>query len=151
MASESVGRLKPKQRRAVAVLANGGRNADAAAAAKVTERTVERWRGLDDFAAAVRELSAEVAAAIMTEGIASKRERVRAYDERWRVMRGHLQDGDGVNTFVARELRELEKQAAIEVGQWEEKHEVSIVPTVREYPAGWGSPAPAIEGAEEKP
>lgn len=149
MASESVGRLKPKQRRAVAVLANGGRNADAAAAAKVTERTVERWRGLDDFAGAVRELSAEVAAAIMTEGIASKRERIAAYNERWAVMREHVKEDGSVNTYVARELRELEKQAAIEVGQWEEKHEVSIVPTVREYPAGWGSPAPAIEGAEE--
>lgn len=147
MASGIVG-LKPKQRRAAVVLANGGRNVDAAGAAKVTERTVERWRGESDFMAVVDALSAEIAAAVMTTGIASKRERLKAYNERWAVLREHVEEDDGVNTYVARELRELEKQAAIEVGQWEEKHEVSIVPTVREYPSGWGSPAPAVEGAE---
>lgn len=142
-------RFRPAKQKALALLAAGDlTQEEVAVAVSVAAKTVSRWLREPVFASRLAELVAEIQNAVMTTGIASKRERIAAYDERWRVMREHITDVDGVNTYVARELRELEKQAAIEVGQWEEKHEVSIVPTVREYPAGWGSPAPAIEGAE---
>lgn len=146
-------RFRPAKQKALALLAAGDlTQEEVAVAVSVAAKTVSRWLREPVFAARLAELLAEIQNAVMTTGIASKRERIAAYNERWRIMREHITDVDGgVNTYVARELRELEKQAAIEVGQWEEKHEVSIVPTVREYPVGWGSPAPAIEGAEEKP
>lgn len=135
-----------------------------AAAVKVSQRTLERWKLKPAFAGRVAELvkAAEdaVRQALLTEGIADRVERVRGYgDRRQRLQqiiteRGQAEDmqkvpggatgllvrtkkqiGGGeyativdeyqVDVGTLRELRELEKQAAQDLGQWAEKRELT--------------------------
>ncbi len=48
-------KLKAAQKRALLVLAQGGSVQDALAAAQVSRRTIERWRRLPEFVAALRD------------------------------------------------------------------------------------------------
>jgi len=53
----------------------------------VTERTIERWKLVPEFAARVEERRLALVAAVQDLGIADRRNRVAAQDERWRRMR----------------------------------------------------------------
>lgn len=124
----------------------------------VARKTVERWKAQPEFAAYVETIKENARKALEAEGIANKRNRIAAYNDRWRRLQAvideraaryeglvvpggksgllvHTQkqigggefaqvvDEYAVDTGLLRETRELEKQAAIEMGQWTEKHE----------------------------
>ena len=126
-----------------------------AAECGITRMQIWRWRKSPEFQARVNEIAAELAAVIRKRGIASAVNRIKALNDRWdrmtRViearavdMKGEIAGGDtglmvrqikisgqqscyeyAVDTGLLRELREHEKQAAQELGQWAEKHQVS--------------------------
>ena len=127
---------------------------DIAAQCKVTRRTVARWKTNPQFQEKVCEFVKETEERLLTEGVASRVERVKRLNRDWERMqrvldaraesmvdvdeggetgllvrqRKGLGSGDNfeiveeytVDTGLLRELRECEKQAAIEVGQWAE-------------------------------
>jgi hypothetical protein len=153
-------------------------DAEIAAEAGINKATLERWKKVPAFAEKVGEARTAIAAAVRAEGIANKRNRLAAYQQRWELLeqvrreRGEhesmaevpggttgilvrdiklvkvLDDSDSehgqrsyqreyetfaVDTPMLREWRELEKQMAIETGEWEEKQKLSGDVLVRRY------------------
>jgi hypothetical protein len=158
-----------------------------AAEAGISDRQLRTWKAHPDFAARVDQVRAELRAAVLAEGIASRQNRVDALNERWRRMQrvidaraiehADVPGGDtgllvrqiklvkiysttsspddvddpddtdvlisakmnaqvaeyAVDTGLLKELREHEKQAAQELGQWTEKQELSGSLLIREY------------------
>lgn len=114
--------------------------------------TVRRWYDRPAFKQEVEGFVEAARAAILSQGIAAKQNRIDEYDRRWREMKALmkaraewdvLSDVPGgqtgllcrdfkglipvykVDAALLREMRELEKQAAIEVGDWTEKKELT--------------------------
>jgi Homeodomain-like domain len=135
-------------------------DAQIAAEVGVNRRTLARWKGRPEFADKAREFAKALEAAILTRGIASRVNRVRALDRRRALMERVILErggapgmadvpggstgllvrrlkgiGGGENYEVVeefefdaalvRELRETEKQAAQELGQWTERRSYS--------------------------
>jgi hypothetical protein len=131
-----------------------------AAEVGVARQTVWEWRQHPEFRARVAEHQAEIREEVRRLGVASRENRVRAYNARWERMRRIIEEraadpamqgvpggttgllvrtvkriGTGdqardveeftVDTGLLRELRDLEKQAAQDLGQWAEKSEVA--------------------------
>lgn len=121
----------------------------------IAERTLERWKRNPVFAERVQALIEQIRAAILVEGIADQVERVKRQNDRWdRIQRlldaraeanadltggetglvvrevtylpgGATRERHEFDAAVMREARELEKQAAQELGQWTEKRELT--------------------------
>lgn len=131
-----------------------------AAALKVTRDTISRWKRFEVFQVRVQEVRAELAAASHRRALGRRERRVRALDDRWRLLLQVIEEraadpavsavpggstgmlvrqlkgvgsGDNfqlveeyeVDTGLLKELREHERQAAQELGQWSERHEVT--------------------------
>lgn len=113
--------------------------------------TLARWKERPEFAARVAEIVAETAGALKAKGIAEKQNRINALSERLDRMQeliaaraSSMADeiaGGETGLLVAipmqwgskyafdaallKEMREHEKQAAIELGEWSEKRELT--------------------------
>ena len=123
-----------------------------AASVGVDRRTLTRWKHDEDFIAEVRRLIEEYEKQILHVGIAQRRKRLDALNNRWHRMQkviearavdpahavaaggdtgllvrdvkgaaGEIVEVFAVDTALLKEMRETEKQAAQEVGQWVEK------------------------------
>lgn len=129
-----------------------------AAQLKINPVTLHRWKRLPLFQTAVADARAAHAEAVREQGIANKKNRLAAMNDRWQRMQQVIDErakemkgvpGGGktgllvrtyksvgfgeysetveeyaVDTGLLRELRELEKQGAQEVGDWTEKQAV---------------------------
>lgn len=126
----------------------------------VDRRTLARWKLVDDFAARVEEHRALWREELKRRGIADRKNRVDALNDRWNRLRQVLDErgadptmqavpggttgllvrqvkalGSGefmqiaeeyaVDTGTLKEIREHEKQAAQELGQWTDKQDVT--------------------------
>jgi len=121
----------------------------------IAERTLERWKRNPVFAERVQALIEQIRAAILVEGIADRVARVKRQNDRWeRIQRlldaraeanadltggdtglvvrevtylpgGATRERHEFDAAVLRELRELEKHTAQELGQWTEKKELT--------------------------
>lgn len=114
--------------------------------------TVRRWYDRPVFKQEIENFVETARAAIRAQGIAAKQNRIDEYDRRWLEMKALMKaraewdvlsdvpgGGTGllcrdfkgvmpvykVDAALLREMRELEKQAAIEVGDWTEKQELT--------------------------
>lgn len=126
-----------------------------AAAVGVTKSTLEEWKLRPEFAERVQEHVQAFAAAIKEKGIAERVNRVAALNDRWRSLhqvieeraadetmtaagartgllvrtykqgKMRLAEEYAVDTGLLAELRQHEKQAAQELGQWTEKRELT--------------------------
>lgn len=122
---------------------------------KVTRKTLWEWMQYPAFTARVDKIVEQTYEALKLSGIARKAHRITALDARWHAMRGLIEargkemadsgeiaggetgllvrdyKGKGnkpvykADVGLLRELREHEKQAAIETGEWTEKRELS--------------------------
>jgi len=150
----------------------------------------KRWNKHPEFRAKVAEIIADLAAKIHDYGLARKDRRVKAMDDRWKLLKqviaeraataepdvpgdktgllvteqksiGGGEDAEKVKEYrvdaaLLRELRELEKQASQEMGQWTEKQEhsgpggkpvpVTIIEVIRPAQAALPPPAPETKG-----
>lgn len=76
-----------RQERAAQLIAAGKQTDDAIANSLAIRReTLYRWRQTEDFRARVEALQAEMAAAVVSEGIALRTARVAALNDRWQRM-----------------------------------------------------------------
>lgn len=149
-----------KEQAALLVAEDSKSNPDIAAAVGVTARQLERWKRLDAFRSRVEEHRKLWRDELAAEGLASQKNRLAAYNDRWRRMQRVIeareadpalanapggntglmvrqQKGIGsgfnfeiieefaVDTGLLKEMRELEKQAAQDLGQWTEKKEIA--------------------------
>lgn len=137
----------------------------------ISDRQLLRWKRAPEFAARVAEIVEATRAAVLAEGVANKRNRIEAINDRWRrlqqvidaraekhanirtlaaspaagaetglmVLTIRYLPGGGrveewaVDTGLLKAMLEHEKQAAVELGQWEEKSSVSGSVLIREY------------------
>lgn len=80
--------LTARQERAAQLLAQGAQTDIALAETLgITRKTVQRWRDEPVFMERVETLQTEMAAAVVSEGIASRTRRVAALNDRWDRMR----------------------------------------------------------------
>jgi transcriptional regulator with XRE-family HTH domain len=97
----------------------------------IARSTLWEWRRIPEFAARVEEITEENRAETRRIGIADKERRLAALNDRWARMRRVIEERAddpetaevvefAVDTGLLRELREIEKQAAVELGQWNE-------------------------------
>jgi hypothetical protein len=112
-------------------------------AVSVGRATLTRWKAHPEFAAAVQEAVAALGEVARRYAVGRRAARVKALDGRWRDLDGcrrrvldALAPAEGRPAEppdpamlshareLSRELREHEKQAAQELGQWAEKHVV---------------------------
>lgn len=149
--------------KAAALVADGTlTEPEIAAQVGVSVPTVARWKVNEEFKARVDALVESARAALEAEGIANRQNRLKAYNDRARLMAEVIRQraenlktvpaggntgllvrtvkgiGKGedfqvveeyqVDTALLREMRETEKQAAIEVGEWTEnvKHSGTV-------------------------
>jgi hypothetical protein len=94
----------------------------------ISRMTLYRWRQVKEFADRVEEHLETFRQEVRRLGLASRERRVRAVNTRWNKVSKIVEaQGDGPDPALLKELRELEKQAAQELGQWSEKHEIEQV------------------------
>ncbi len=146
--------ITSKHLQAARMYADGQKTADIAASIGAKIFTVNSWFNRDEFQAEIEKFVKADRAALSAEGIANKKNRLAEYDRRWMLMKAvikarsewdALADAPGGDTGLIvrefrgnsievnykvdigflREMRELEKQAAIEVGDWTEKKELT--------------------------
>lgn len=148
-------KITSKHLHAARLFADGDKSqADVAAAMGLKLSTVRSWFDQPLFKAEIETFVESDRAAIRAEGIANKQNRLDEYNRRWLLMqavikarsewdvvanvpggntglivrefRGNLIEVNyKVDIGFLREMRELEKQAAIEVGDWTEKKELT--------------------------
>lgn len=146
---------KRRERAALLVAQDDLTNEQIADAIGITRQCLDKWKRHPDFAARVDSLIAEFRAAVLVEGIADQVQRVKRQNDRWdRIQRlldaraeanadltggdtglvvrevtylpgGATRERHEFDAAVMREARELEKQAAQELGQWTEKRELT--------------------------
>jgi hypothetical protein len=135
---------------AARLFADGLSRREVAARLGIKDSTAKEWYEQPLFKAEIEAFIEADRAAIRNKGIAEKQNRMEAYNQRWQAMKALMQaraewdalegvpggntglicrDFKGiqpvykVDAALLREMRELEKQAAIEAGQWVEKTE----------------------------
>jgi hypothetical protein len=135
--------LETRHKEAARLLAEGElTDAEVATRFKLSRVQLWRWKRMPEFAALVREITDSLGELALRYAIGRRARRFAAYQRRWEALetiardRGYLVTtvkgiGGGDNwreveevafdAALARELRELEKQAATEAGQWVEK------------------------------
>ena len=86
----------------------------------ISPRTLSAWKLHPDFRAEVEKHKSLTAEDITAFSIARKIERVRALDLIHTKLAGLVKDAKEPDPAYLREVREYQKQAAIEVGQWQE-------------------------------
>ena len=118
---------------------------------RITTRQLRRWKQRPDFRARVAEISRLLGETILRRAIARKASRIRAMDERWAGLQQIIEEravdpamlsvrggstgliimkqkGSGIEYVVDHDILkamlDLEKQAAQELGQWQEKIEI---------------------------
>lgn len=126
-----------------------------AEAVGVSRQTIDAWRKVPEFKLRVQEDVEKFRTSVMTTGIADKNNRLEALNDRWNRMQELLRIRAGetpsdvlggetgllvrreketkfgtnvefeVDTGLLAEMRNTEKQAAQELGQWVEKGEIS--------------------------
>lgn len=144
--------ITAKQLKAARLFADGLSQADVAEAMGIKLDMARRWYDQPLFKAEIEAFVEADREAIRKEGIANKQNRMDEYNRRWREMKALMRaraewdvlaDVPGGNTgllcrdfkgvmpiykvdaALLREMRELEKQAAIEIGDWTEKKELT--------------------------
>jgi hypothetical protein len=122
----------------------------------VADRTLWRWKEHPEFAARVKEHADRIGETALRYAVGRKAARLAAYNERWlalrRVVAGQLNPPEGPaaagrpappppepDPALLKALLDLEKQAAVEAGQWTKQHEVrgavasvSVIPEISE-------------------
>lgn len=86
--------------------------------------TLYRWRQFPEFKARIEEHLDAFRQEVRRLGLANRERRVRAVNTRWNRIHKIVDGQTDPDPAMLKELRELEKQAAQELGQWTEKHEV---------------------------
>lgn len=97
-------RLTQRQEAAARLIAKGASTDEAIALDQhLSPKTVQRWRHVEAFALRVQALQAEMAAAVVSEGIAVRTQRVAALNDRWERMQRVIAEraGDPVMADVA--------------------------------------------------
>jgi hypothetical protein len=154
--ADDAGTLTQRMERAALLVAEDQQTNEAiAAAVGVKRQTVDWWKRKPAFTARVDALRQQFREAVAREGIAHQQNRIKALNERWRLMQqviaaraadatmtgaGH-ETGLLVRTYkpgkyrvveeyrvdaaLLAELRAHEKQAAEELGQWTKKTDVT--------------------------
>lgn len=142
--------ITTKHLEAARLLANGLTPTEVADQMGIGRRTLYRWSEIPSFKQEIEKFVEADRKAIENQGIANKQCRLDEYNRRWKKMQALIdaraewgsaqgyvggdtgllcQDYKGtvevykVDAALLREMRELEKQAAIEAGQWVEKSE----------------------------
>jgi len=145
-------KITSKHLEAARLFADGLSRRDVAAKLGQKDHIVKHWYEQPEFQAEVDAFIEADRAAIRNKGIAEKQNRMEAYNRRWNLLNqviearsvwDAVQDVPGgktglivrdfkgsmnyevfkIDVGLLKELRELEKQAAIEAGQWVEKRE----------------------------
>lgn len=89
----------------------------------ISPRTLWNWRQQPEFVARIEEHLEAFRVEVRRLGLAVRERRIKALNTRWRKLQGAA-DKAPDDLGILKELREIEKQAAQELGQWTEKHEV---------------------------
>lgn len=147
-------KITAKHLEAARMLADGQKQAEVAAVFGLKACTISSWFNRQEFKDEIERFREASRAALSAEGIANKKNRLAEYDRRWQLMQAvikarsewdALAEAPGGDTGLIvrelrgnsldfnykvdigflREMRELEKQAAIEVGDWTEKKELT--------------------------
>jgi len=119
---------------AVMVLAAGGTESAAAAAAMVTERTIQNWKQQPEFEKCLKDVEEDILGMIRSNGVQlavkDREARLLRRNERANLLADRIERakaGDvGDLVRLLKEERDNERQAAIEVGDWTEKREVDL-------------------------
>lgn len=143
---------RARERAALLTAEDALTDVEIAAEVGISERTLHRWRKRPEFMARVEEHIEAFRAVIERKAIAQRGRRVAALQDRWRrmqrvieeraadpgmadvpggrtgliVRRGRRVEEYAVDEGLLRELREHERQAAQELGQWLERAEVRM-------------------------
>lgn len=89
----------------------------------ISPRTLWNWRQQPEFAAKIEEHLEAFRVEVRRLGLAVRERRIKALNTRWKRLQEQAEVLTG-DLGILKELREIEKQAAQELGQWTEKHEV---------------------------
>lgn len=89
----------------------------------VDRKTLWNWRQQAEFTARIEEHLEAFRVEVRRLGLAVRERRIKALNTRWRKLQEQADSLPG-DMGILKELREIEKQAAQELGQWTEKHEV---------------------------
>lgn len=147
-----------REEAAVLVAQDGLSNEEIAKRVGISRQGLDKWKRQPGFRERVEALVGSMAESVKGRGIADRQNRVSALNERWdrlwrvvearAVQYADVPGGDtgmlvgrGVaecaeyvlDGVLLKELREHEKQAAIEVGQWEGDRQDESAVLVREY------------------
>lgn len=116
----------------------------------VARATLNRWKREPEFRARIKELLVDIRADILSRGVARQETRLKALHYRWTRLQALIAKqlaSDSPDAKLLKELREHEKQAAQELGQWVEKRESSVTMELVEEIVDSPQDIPPLSGA----